>query len=167
MFALRLINLIGVNWRRFKYKGGDDSIVLKYITNPIYTKLVQLFPAWVAPNLITMTGLSFQIAAFCIMVWHCPTLSEQAPPWVCLVAAAAGIGYQAMDAMDGKQARLHGGGSPYGMVFDHGCDAVNTPLLVVTCWMACQGGEFHHTHITHTQLSASMYIVPCYRLKLK
>lgn len=33
-----------------------------------------------------------------------------------------------MDAIDGKQARRTGTGSPLGEVFDHGCDAINTTV---------------------------------------
>jgi ethanolaminephosphotransferase len=45
-----------------------------------------------------------------------------------------GIGlftYQALDAIDGKQARRTGTSSPLGQLFDHGCDALNTSLGAV------------------------------------
>ena len=138
--------------RRYKYNGSDDSIVLHYITNSIYLKLVQFIPAWVAPNLITALGLLLSVVAFCLMAWYCPTVTENAPPWLCFFAAAAGLGYQALDNMDGKQARRHGHGSPFGMLFDHGCDAVNTPMITSIFWIAIQGGEFPCTLFKYPNL---------------
>ncbi len=38
------------------------------------------------------------------------------------------IFYQTLDNMDGKQARRTGTSSPLGMLFDHGCDAINSPM---------------------------------------
>ena len=138
------MHMLSVSGRRFKYRGSDDSIVLHYVTNSIYLKLVQFIPSWVAPNLITALGLSLSVVAFSLMAWYCPTLTEHPPAWLCFVAAAAALGYQALDNMDGKQARMHGHGSPFGMLFDHGCDAVNTPMITSIFWIAIQGGEFRH-----------------------
>jgi phosphatidylglycerophosphate synthase len=39
--------------------------------------------------------------------------------------------YQTLDAIDGKQARRTGSSSPLGELFDHGCDAVSTSMLVI------------------------------------
>jgi ethanolaminephosphotransferase len=36
--------------------------------------------------------------------------------------------YQTLDAIDGKQARRTGAASPLGQLFDHGCDAIVTPI---------------------------------------
>jgi hypothetical protein len=35
---------------------SDRSLFLNYVTNPIYNRLVCLFPLWLAPNLITLLG---------------------------------------------------------------------------------------------------------------
>ena len=40
--------------------------------------------------------------------------------------------------MDGKQARLTSSSSPLGMLFDHGCDAINSPLGSVN-WCVAMG----------------------------
>lgn len=48
---------------------------------------------------------------------------------------AFGLGvivYQTMDNMDGKQARKTGSSSPLGMVFDHGFDAINASLQMLS-----------------------------------
>lgn len=46
-----------------------------------------------------------------------------------------GIGvfvYQTMDNMDGKQARKTKNSSSLGMLFDHGCDAINAFVQAIT-----------------------------------
>jgi len=43
--------------REYQYCGSDRSLFLNYVTNPIYNRLVCLFPLWLAPNLITLLGL--------------------------------------------------------------------------------------------------------------
>ncbi|UZJ53887.1 hypothetical protein CBS101457_003207 [Exobasidium rhododendri] len=46
------------NLHTYKYSGADDSLVSKYILGPYWTWLVSLFPTWVAPNTITLSGLA-------------------------------------------------------------------------------------------------------------
>ena len=50
------------------------------------------------------------------------------PRWVYLLNGVCMLAYQTLDNMDGKQARRTGSSSPLGMLFDHGCDAINSPL---------------------------------------
>lgn len=38
--------------------------------------------------------------------------------------------YQSLDAIDGKQARRTNSSTPLGELFDHGCDAVSTGLIL-------------------------------------
>jgi phosphatidylglycerophosphate synthase len=59
-----------------------------------------------------------------------PSLPVQAPAWVNYYAAAAIFIYQTLDALDGKQARRTGTGSCLGELFDHGCDAFTTVMVV-------------------------------------
>ncbi len=106
----------------YNYKGSDDSIVLEYVTNPLYERWVKLFPLWLAPNLITLTGFSFTAVSHILLFHYCPNLNGHAPAWVHVYNAAAVLMYQAFDAMDGKQARRTGSGSPLGLLCDHGCD---------------------------------------------
>ncbi len=46
--------------------------------------------------------------------------------------------YQTFDAVDGKQARRTQQSSPLGQLFDHGCDAINTSLII---FLYCQSME--------------------------
>ena len=83
------------------------------------------------------------VLAYILMWWHAPDVAGSVscksnhddcvetgsvPRWVFLANAVAMILYQTLDNMDGKQARRTGSSSPLGMLFDHGCDALNSPL---------------------------------------
>jgi ethanolaminephosphotransferase len=46
--------------------------------------------------------------------------------------------YQTLDNMDGKQARKTGSSSPLGLLFDHGCDALNS-IFGSANWMVAMG----------------------------
>eukprot|EP00128_Syssomonas_multiformis_P002933 Colp12_sorted_trinity150504_noHs@1221 len=50
--------------------------------------------------------------------------------------------YQSLDAIDGKQARRTGSGSPLGELFDHGCDAVSTAFLFIGTCISLQYGAW-------------------------
>ncbi|EDQ88883.1 uncharacterized protein MONBRDRAFT_32708 [Monosiga brevicollis MX1] len=55
----------------------------------------------------------------------------QVPSWAYVLTALGLFFYQTMDNLDGKQARRTGNASPLGELFDHGCDAVSTVVVVV------------------------------------
>lgn len=105
---------------------------------------------WMAPNLVTLTGLLMNVLTFLLFAAYTPNLTEAAPRWVCgagwtaprpaqrlprrpvapaltdrarqvyLYSALAMFIYQTLDAIDGKQARRTGAQSPLGQLFDHG-----------------------------------------------
>ena len=50
----------------------------------------------------------------------------QLPGWTLVTAAVGLFVYQALDAIDGKQARRTGSATPLGELFDHGCDSLST-----------------------------------------
>jgi ethanolaminephosphotransferase len=145
----------------FRYRGQDLSIVYRYVLSPVAEWLVRhATPRSVAPNTITLTGLAFMVIAYCAMWYHVPMVLLQpqqhhphregggeaaydavpdapdcvVPRWVFLLNAVAILIYQTLDNMDGKQARRVGASSPLGLLFDHGCDAVNS-LFGSANWM--------------------------------
>lgn len=124
----------------YQYKGQDLSLIYKYILSPFASFLVDNFtPRSVAPNTITLTGLLFMVAAYLVMWFYVPMVlldstSPAIPRWVFLFNAVATLIYQTFDNMDGKQARRVGASSPLGLLFDHGCDAVNS-LFGSANWM--------------------------------
>jgi len=89
-------------------------------------------PMWIAPNTITLIGLCFMIVSYVLMWIYIPNISEGlespelVPAWIFLFNAMSMVLYQTLDNMDGKQARRTESSSPLGLLFDHGCDAVNS-----------------------------------------
>lgn len=120
------------NLRDYKYSGVDHSLTSKYVLKPFYTNVViKCFPLWMAPNLITLTGLMFVIINFLTMLWYNPTLDQDCPSWVYYSWALGLFLYQTFDAVDGSQARRTKQSGPLGELFDHGVDAINTSLEVL------------------------------------
>jgi len=140
---------------RFEYSGKDLSLLYKYALSPLAEFCVRRFtPRTVAPNTVTSVGLSFMAFAYSVMWYYVPnmvprteeavllrndggtgrstnddssSLSSPPPPrWIFLANAVCILLYQTLDNMDGKQARRTGTSSPLGLLFDHGCDAVNS-----------------------------------------
>lgn len=120
------------NVRNYKYKGCDSSLIYQHVLSPLAQFFVDLTPNWVAPNLITFVGLMFPFAATVLTLLYNPTLEAATQPaWLCCFTGVAVFIYQTMDNMDGKQARKTGSSSPFGMLFDHGCDALNASMTPV------------------------------------
>lgn len=132
-----LSNEAAENLTHFQYKGEDRSLLYRYVLSPLATFLVErATPRWLAPNTITLVGLAFMVASYLIMWYYVPTWEEadDAPRWIFLFNGIAILVYQTLDNMDGKQARRTGSSSPLGLLFDHGCDAIN-PLFGSVNWM--------------------------------
>lgn len=108
---------------------------------PMLNRVVHFFPMWVAPNLITLSGLLFMTGAYVLLCGvYASDLRTQAPAWVYLFCAFAKFMYQVLDELDGKQARRTGSSSPMGELFDHGCDALSCVLTTTTIAAAMQLG---------------------------
>ncbi|KAK3525670.1 hypothetical protein QTP70_004316 [Hemibagrus guttatus] len=93
--------------------------------------LVEQIPTWLAPNTLTITGLIINVFTTIILVFYCPTATEEAPSWAFFLSALGLFIYQSLDAIDGKQARRTNSSSALGELFDHGCDAVSTVFVAV------------------------------------
>lgn len=89
----------------YKYASGMYSFLDTRVMNPFWNVLVRLVPLWVAPNALTLSALACAVSSYALILWHCPTLSEEAPRWVWAYTAVALFLYQTLDAIDGKQAR--------------------------------------------------------------
>ncbi|DBA03668.1 TPA: hypothetical protein N0F65_006847 [Lagenidium giganteum] len=123
------------NILQYKYSGSDASLIYNYVISPLAQKLVDhVLPPNLAPNTITISGLSLVILSHAFMLWYSPNMQEGAPRWVYAAAGVALIVYQILDVADGKQARKTGNSSPLGLLFDHGCDALN--VVVSACTFA-------------------------------
>ena len=120
--------------RKFVYKGRDDSLVYKYFLSPFAQFILDaLIPPWMAPNVITTIGLFSNIVVVVLVAVYNPELSEDSPHsgWLALISALSMFLYQTFDNMDGKQARKTNSASPLGLLYDHGCDALNVGLSIL------------------------------------
>mmetsp|Transcript_31365 Transcript_31365/g.66308 ORF Transcript_31365/g.66308 Transcript_31365/m.66308 type:complete len:604 (-) Transcript_31365:220-2031(-) len=143
------------NLPSYQYHGADLSLLYQRVLSPLAGCLVdRATPSWLAPNAITLLGLAWMATSYAIVWWHCPGLYEandrvagalrgsddgsdvgDVPRWIFLFNGVAMLAYQTLDNMDGKQARKTRSSSPLGLLFDHGCDAVNS-ILGSANWMA-------------------------------
>ena len=55
--------------------------------------------------------------------------------------------FKNLDNIDGKQARKTGTSSPLGLLFDHGCDAMNTWITGITTFTVMQFGNSEYSII--------------------
>jgi len=145
------------NLPNFKYSGADLSLLYQYVLSPLAQWMVDhVTPNTIAPNCITMFGLSLMLVSYNIYSHYNPNLeyypdnpkqvqeqqdhdeSYALPRWMFLVNGCAMLLYQTLDNMDGKQARKTGSSSPLGLLFDHGCDAVNS-MFGSANWIIAMG----------------------------
>jgi phosphatidylglycerophosphate synthase len=123
----------------YKYKAGGYTW-LDELHNPAWNWIVEnCFPMWLAPNLVTLTGVMCIIMSHICLAVYAPDMDgKDAPKWVHLLAGLSLVVYVNLDCMDGKQARRTGTSSPLGQLFDHGCDALSVGLILVNvCTSAC------------------------------
>lgn len=103
----------------------DKSYLSKYILNPWWTYAATFMPDWLAPNAITLIGVSGMLMSIFFTVYYTPELTGDGPRWLYFFSAISLFFYQTMDNIDGKQARRTGSSSPLGELFDHGIDSLN------------------------------------------
>lgn len=120
--------------KKYKYSGEDNSLIYKYFGSPSAAYLVEHYtPVWIAPNLITLLGFIFVVMSHLLTVYYAPYFNDDSvPQWVWLLCGVCLFVYYTMDNMDGKQARKTGSSSPLGLLFDHGCDAMNCSISALT-----------------------------------
>lgn len=104
---------------------------------PLAEYLLDYFPLWVAPNLITFSSLIL-ITLVHLVFMFCGDNSNGVAPWKLVMMAVSIFIYQNLDNIDGKQARRtssflynKGTGSPLGMLFDHGVDSLCSFMLTL------------------------------------
>ena len=119
--------------RSYQYHGGDLSPVYKHFLSPFAQYCVDHFtPCWMAPNVLTLLGLIFSFASAIATFLVNPSLQPGAPRWLHFFTGLCVFSYQTLDNMDGKQARRTGSSSALGMFFDHGCDAINAGVTILS-----------------------------------
>ena len=90
-----------------------------------------IFPTWMAPNLVTLSGLVFIIVNVITVLYYDPDLNSETPRWTYFSYALGMFLYQTFDACDGMHARRTGQSGPLGELFDHCIDSINTTLSLL------------------------------------
>ncbi|KAL6061321.1 Cholinephosphotransferase 1 [Balamuthia mandrillaris] len=126
------------NLKHYKYSGEDKSILANLFLKKHWDWCCRtLFPIWMAPNMITLTGFFFLLGNCLTILYFCPNVNGTCPPWVYFYAALGVYLYQIFDNVDGRQARRTGTSSPLGELFDHGCDSL---FVVMASILLSNGG---------------------------
>src|SRR5262245_35080362 len=133
MTSYRYISNDGMNaLRNYRYKGQDLSYIYRYILTPMNKLLVELLPMWLAPNLITFSGLCLTMFTHILCVLYSPSMDTPLPAWLNVWVGITLLLYQTIDNIDGHQARRTSSGSPLGLLFDHGVDSLNVTISTLS-----------------------------------
>lgn len=135
------------NARNHKYSGSDDSLLVNYLMKYVWNWMVELFPMWLAPNVITLLGFLLEVASFSVSIVYSKCMTKEVPDWVCILDGVCLLVYQTLDNLDGKQARRTGSSSALGQFFDHGCDAITGVMELVKLSIVLQYGPTLKTFI--------------------
>ena len=99
------------------YKGVTDLLTLYLWRRPAFYLVRWAAAAGITPNMVTLVGFLFCVAAF----W----LFWEGYYWT---GFAAGFTFMVLDTVDGKLARCTGSSSKWGDIFDHGVDLIHPPF---------------------------------------
>ncbi|XP_068140443.1 ethanolaminephosphotransferase 1 [Drosophila tropicalis] len=125
---------------KYKYSAIDTSPLSQYVMHPFWNWLVEFFPRWFAPNLMTFLGFLFSAMNLVLLSYYDWNFDASSgaedttpiPPWVWLCTGLNIFIAYTLDGIDGKQARRIGLSGPLGELFDHGLDSY-TAMLIPTC----------------------------------
>lgn len=133
---------------------SSGTTMLDPIIQKFWNKIVTWIPLWVAPNLITITGLLVNLFSSILLFYYFPTATDQnvneiqnsVPSnfnlnFLFFLNAITVFIYQTLDAIDGKQARRTNTSSPLGELFDHGMDSISCVLICVCNLIALNSGK--------------------------
>jgi len=129
--------------KRHQYATDNDSVLDPYL-QPWWQWVVSLMPMWLAPNLITMSGLAVNLFFAFLLIYNSPNAKEEMSGWIPTLVAVGMFIYQTLDAIDGKQARRTGSSNALGELFDHGCDSISNLVLSVAGACAMGLGYLNH-----------------------
>ncbi|KAI8988960.1 hypothetical protein BDB01DRAFT_719572 [Pilobolus umbonatus] len=107
--------------------------------------------------MITLLGLLTVGVNIITLFYYTDDLGE-CPQWVYYTFGIGLFIYQSLDAIDGKQARRTQTSGPLGELFDHGCDALNTMLGVLTWASATYLGQSWWTVVSLVASLGNFYL---------
>lgn len=141
MFNTKYVSDKGIeNLQLYKYSGVENSLCARLFMNDFWEFVVSKVPTWIAPNVLTLSGLIFISIAGILSMIYSPTYTEVIPSWVIFSYVILIFLYQTADNIDGKQARRTKSGSPLGELFDHGVDAIVMGVVAMMISSVIHGG---------------------------
>ena len=146
------------NLKKHKYNSTGYSYLDLVLNKLIWEPIVQFLPRSLAPNLITVIGLTFMVLGYLLMAYYDTTFDKQPPAWVVFFGAFCNFAYQTLDAIDGKQARRIGLSSPLGMLMDHGCDSISATILFLTLMQGLALGVNSYTFIMMATIHIAFFL---------
>lgn len=153
---------------KYKYSCIDNSPIAVYISHPLWNWIVEFYPRWIAPNVLTLGGAIIVMSCYALVSWLDYDLnanSASAPPagnlpeWVWMLCAVGTLLAHILDGTDGKQARRTGASGPTGELFDHGFDSWSTVPFTITIFSTFGRGEFSVTPLTLLAILISVQLV--------
>ncbi|OBA26152.1 Choline/ethanolaminephosphotransferase [Hanseniaspora valbyensis NRRL Y-1626] len=146
------------NLSKYKYQSEDRSIISQKILKPFWNKFVNVYPEWLAPNVITLSGFAFVLINLITCVIVAPDFQTEHPSW-CYYSYAIGLFlYQTFDACDGLQARRTGQSGPLGELFDHCIDSLNTTVSMLVFTSVTMLGFSGYTVFMQFALLMNFYL---------
>ena len=143
----------------YKYKGGDNSILCIYVINPFCNFIVEYFPKWLAPNIITCSGFFFNLLNLIITLYYTGWKGgDYIPPWACIACAISYTTYIILDYSDGKQARRLNASSPLGLLFDHGTDSCTTFYVSIVTGSITNFNNINQYLIYYIPISCTFFL---------
>jgi len=143
----------------YKYKGGDNSILCIYVINPFCNFIVEYFPKWLAPNVITCSGFFFNLLNLIITLYYTGWKGgDYIPPWACIACAISYTTYIILDYSDGKQARRLNASSPLGLLFDHGTDSCTTFYVSIVTGSITNFNNINQYLIYYIPISCTFFL---------
>ncbi|CAK5009570.1 unnamed protein product [Meloidogyne enterolobii] len=110
-------------FNKYKYACIDNSPISVYISHPFWNWIVEFYPRWLPPNVLTLGGFLILISSFILVSIYDYNFNsntfgfkqeEAIPNWIWLVCSIATFLAHLLDGTDGKQARRTGSSGPTG-----------------------------------------------------
>ena len=143
----------------YQYKGGDKSILYRYVINPLCNFIVNYFPRWLAPNVITISGWFFNLFNLIITTYYTGWKGgDYIPTWACFTCALFYTTYIIFDYSDGKRARRLNASSPLGLLVDHGTDACTTFYVPIVLGSFSYFSNIHQYLLFYFPISCTFFL---------
>ncbi|CAK5131646.1 unnamed protein product [Meloidogyne enterolobii] len=155
-------------FNKYKYACIDNSPISVYISHPFWNWIVEFYPRWLPPNVLTLGGFLILISSFILVSIYDYNFNsntfgfkqeEAIPNWIWLVCSIATFLAHLLDGTDGKQARRTGSSGPTGELFDHGFDSWSTVPLTLTIFSIFGRGEYSISPYTMLCVLISVQLV--------